>query len=217
MATIPSVAVVPFPSIDHALDLCARHARYVAEAAAVLRAGLGRLNALDAEVSRLTEIERQADALVEPVMTLAPRVITLPSERAAVGGLTHALDDVLDDVAAALTRMLLCRLTSASPLAAALVAVLIRQAEALERALGLLRAGGRREAVRKHLAVACGLAAEAEGLLVQGRAGLQGDGLDLAGMVDWLKWSEVHRPLGSAVRRGRDAAEAIEGLAGRLV
>jgi uncharacterized protein Yka (UPF0111/DUF47 family) len=217
MATIPSVSVVPFPSIDHALDLCARHARYVAEAAAVLRVALGRLNGLDAEVSRLTEIERQADALVEQVLALVPRVTTLLSERAAVVTLTHALDDVLDDVDAALTRMLLFRLTSASSLAAALVAVLIRQAEALEQALELLRTRGRRPAIREHLAVARGLAAEGEGLVVQGLARLQGDELDLAGVVEWLKWSEVHRPLGGAIRRGRTAADAIEALTGRLV
>ncbi len=216
MATVPVVPVVPFPSIDHALDLCARHARYVGEGAAILRAGLGRLDALDSEINRLNELERQADQLIEQVVTLVPRVVTLPSERAAIVTLTHGLDDVLDDLDAGLTRMLLLRLQGPSPLAAALVGVLIRQLEAIERALGLLRVRRERAAIQMHLTTARSLAAEADGLLVEALAGLRADALDLPQIVEWLKWTEVHRALGTAARHGRDAAQAVEALVARL-
>lgn len=204
--------VMPFPSLDHAVELCARQARYVSEGAAILRAALGGPDTLDAQAVRLAHVHQRAEEVTRQIMGLVRRVSTRPGERAAIVRLTHALEGELDGVDAALTRMLLFRLPTPSPLAATLVALLIRQAEALERALGLLRQGGPRQAVVGHLVIAGGLAAEADGLLVEGLAALGGDALDLGGMVNWLKWSEVHRPLGSAARRARDAAEAIETL-----
>ncbi|HEY7066733.1 MAG TPA: hypothetical protein VII06_35015 [Chloroflexota bacterium] len=217
MATIPVVPVVPFPSADHALDLCARLTRYVGEGAAILRASLGRLQALDEEVRRLTDLQGQAEELTEQLVNLVPRMLTLPSERVAVIGLTRALDDVLDDLDAALTRLLLFGLSRPSPLATALVGVLIQQAEALERAVVGLRDDRQRPAIKGHLALARGLSAEADGLLMQSYVGLGDDALDLTGVVEWLKWSEVHRPLAAATRHGRDAAEAIERLTARRV
>lgn len=204
--------VMPFPSLDHALDLCARHARHVGDGAAILRAALGQPWALDGQSCRLTAVGQQAEASTGQIVTLLRRMPTQLADRAAIVRLTHALDDVLDAVDAALTRMLLFRLDSRSPLAAALVGVLIQQSGALERALGLVREGGARSAIDAHLGLARGLAAEADGLLVESLAGLRGDALDLTGMVDWLKWSEIHRPLATAIRHGRDAADAIETL-----
>jgi uncharacterized protein Yka (UPF0111/DUF47 family) len=217
MTMIPMAPLTPFPSVDYALELCARHARYVREGAAILHAELGRLAVLDAEVSRLTEVEREADQVIEQVITVLPHVVSRPSERLAFLRLTHALDDMLHDIDTALTRMLLFRLTISSPLAAALAEVLIQQAEALERTLAGMHPRRKQHAIQDHLTLARGLAAEADGLRMQSFTGLGSEALDQANVVTWLKWSEVHRPLSRATRHGRDAAEAIERLVVRLI
>src|SRR5215217_3041181 len=105
------------PREERFFDCFERNASNLVAGARLLVDALDHPDTLDAQAARLTEVEHWADEVTHQVMAGLNRTFVTPLDREDIAGLAHALDDVVDYMEAALTRMLLFRIRTPTPLA----------------------------------------------------------------------------------------------------
>src|SRR5215208_8343458 len=127
------------PREERFFDSFERNASNLVAGARLLVDALDHPETLDAQATRLTEVEHWADEVTHQVMAGLNRTFVTPLDREDIADLAHALDDVLDFMEAALTRMLLFKLRVPSQLAQELARIILLQCESIRRAVPMLR------------------------------------------------------------------------------
>lgn len=149
--------------------------------------GLEQADTIESQAARLKELEHTADELTHQVMAGLNRTFVTPIDRGDIADLAHALDDVVDFMEAALTRMLLFKLHSPSHLAQELGRVILEQTQVIDRAAPLLRSSSEREHIHDCLVETNQLENAADRLLERALATLYDHPADLAGIIERLK------------------------------
>src|SRR5215211_1374392 len=98
-----------FPHQTDFFALFEQNARIAVEAGQVLVAALEHPETLAEQVPRLKDLEHAADDVTHQAMVELNRNFWAPMDRGEIGALALALDDVVDAMEGALTRMLLFR------------------------------------------------------------------------------------------------------------
>src|SRR5439155_12103759 len=122
-----------FPRDEKFFDLFERNAQYLVDGGKALVLALENPAALDAQGAHLIEVEHWCDEVTHQVMAALNRTFVTPLDREDIADLAHALDDVVDFMEAALTRMLLFKLRVPSQLAPDLARIALHQCEAIRR------------------------------------------------------------------------------------
>jgi predicted phosphate transport protein (TIGR00153 family) len=182
------------------------------EAGKALVLALENPEALDTQAAHLTEVEHWADEVTHQIMAALNRTFVTPIDREDIADLAHALDDVVDFMEAALTRMLLFKLRVPSRLAQDLARIVLLQAEAIRRAIPLLRHKSDMERIHDCLVEINRLENEGDRLLERALASLYDDVPDMQGLVERLKWREVYELLETATDRSEDVANVLEAI-----
>jgi uncharacterized protein len=201
-----------FPREERFFDLFERNAHNLVEGAKALLLALENPDSLDMQRAHLTEVEHWADEVTHQVMAGLNRTFVTPLDREDIAGLAHALDDVVDFMEAALTRMLLFHIRTPTPLARDLARIILRQTEAIDRAMPLLRQKSEMGNIHDYLVEINRLENEGDRLLESALSTLYDDVPDLAGLVDRLKWREVYELLETATDRAEDVANVLEAI-----
>lgn len=201
-----------FPREERFFDLFERNAHNLVEGAKSLLLALENPDALDTQRAHLTEVEHWADEVTHQVMAALNRTFVTPLDREDIAGLAHALDDVVDYMEAALTRMVLFRIREASPLARDLARIILQQTEAINRAIPLLRQKSEMEGIHDYLVEINRLENEADRHLERALSTLYDDVPDIGALVDRLKWREVYELLETATDRAEDVANVLEAI-----
>jgi predicted phosphate transport protein (TIGR00153 family) len=201
-----------FPREERFFDLFERNAHNLVEGAKALLMALENPDALDTQRAHLTEVEHWADEVTHQVMAALNRTFVTPLDREDIAGLAHALDDVVDFMEAALTRMVLFHIRTATPLARDLARIILQQTEAIDRAMPLLRQKSDMEGIHDYLVEINRLENEGDRLLEAALGTLYDDVPDMAGLVDRLKWREVYELLETATDRAEDVANVLEAI-----
>jgi predicted phosphate transport protein (TIGR00153 family) len=157
-------------------------------------------------------VEHWADEVTHLIMAALNRTFVTPLDREDIAGLAHALDDVLDYMEAALTRMRLFKLRQPSPLAKELARIVLQQSEALNRTIPLLRHKSEMHGIQDCLVEVNRLENEGDRLLERALATLYDDVPDIAALIDRLKWREVYELLETATDRAEDVANVLEAI-----
>jgi uncharacterized protein len=200
------------PREERFFDCFERNASNLVAGARLLVDALDHPDTLDAQATRLTEVEHWADEVTHQVMDGLNRTFVTPLDREDIAGLANALDDVLDLMDVALRRMVLFKLHTASPAAQALAHTVLAQVEAIDRAVPLLRGRESMARVQEHLVEINRLENQGDRLLEQALAALYGDGTDLPALIEGLKWKEVYELLEVATDRAEDVADVLESI-----
>ena len=93
---------------------------------------------LPVRINRLQEIEHRGDDMTHDIIRMLNQTFITPFDREDIHALTSSLDDVLDYVNSAATRMKLYRITTPPPAAADLAELIVKQSEELSKAVSLL-------------------------------------------------------------------------------
>jgi uncharacterized protein len=201
-----------FPHQTDFFALFEQTAHILVGAGQVLVDGVEHPDTLGAQVQRLKDLEHSADELTHQVMAELNRTFVTPIERGDIADLARALDDVVDFMEAALTRMHLFKLYTPSPLAQELARISLQQAEVINRAMPHLRDQARRGEISDDLVEIHRLENAGDRLLEQALATLYEPTPDLPGIIDRLKWREVYELLEMATDGGEAVANALEGI-----
>jgi len=201
-----------FPREEKFFDLFERNAHNLVEAGKALLLALENPETLDAQRAHLTEVEHWADDVTHQVMAALNRTFVTPLDREDIAGLAHALDDVVDFMEAALTRMLLFHIRTPTPLAVDLARIILQQTEAIDRAVPLLRHKSEMAGIHDYLVEINRLENEGDRLLEAALGTLYDDVPDMAGLVEQLKWREGYELLETATDRAEDVANVLEAV-----
>jgi predicted phosphate transport protein (TIGR00153 family) len=94
-------------------------------------------------VEKIQQIEHRGDEMTHAILVKLNQTFITPFDREDIHLLASSLDDVLDFIFAATTRLLNYKITQPSPSAKVLAGIVLKQAEELKAAVGLLNKDGR--------------------------------------------------------------------------
>src|SRR5205814_5404012 len=147
--------------------------------------------------------ERATNARVRKLSTAS---IT-PSEREDSYALASRLDDVLDYIEAAAARLVVYRIKEPTSACRALAEVIVKTAEAMDRAIRCLRTMD--PGFHEHAVEVNRLENSADALLRDSLAAL----FDEAGdPIEVIKWKEIYETMEIVTDRCEDVANVIEGI-----
>ena len=200
------------PRDNQFYDLFAQVASRMSGSAALLHELFKDPKKLDQNVAQIKTLEHEADNLTHDTIDRINRTFVTPLDREDIADLAHALDDVLDFMEAALTRMLLFKLRVPSQLAQDLARIVLLQCESIRRAVPMLRHKGEMERIHDCLVEINRLENEGDRLLERALASLYDDVPDLPALVERLKWRDVYELLETATDRAEDVANVLESI-----
>lgn len=194
------------PRKDVFFDLFERHARLCVEAAGRLQAGRDATTDLGSAVRAL---EHEGDALVRTCLETLHRTFVPPLDRHAIHQLVRRLDDVLDHIDEAASRIVIYELSELPAQAMELVRVLAANTAAVERAVKALRELHEAGPLREACAQIGAYEHEADGIYTKAIAEL----FRHAEPVHIMKWRDVYDTLEGANDACQHVADVIEGIA----
>src|SRR5689334_7436387 len=160
-----------------------------------------------ARIGQLQEIEHKGDEMTHAIIRMLNQTFITPFDREDIHMLTSSLDDVLDYVNAAATRMTLYRITNPPPVAADLAGLIIRQAEELSQAVELLNDN---KQLLDHCVEVNRLENEADRVSRKAIAELFDHEKD---PIQLIKIKELYEVLETATDKAEDAANVLEAVA----
>jgi uncharacterized protein len=121
-------------------DMFAEIANNVVEGAKVLSDLLHNYDyeQMPASVQKIKEIEHRGDDMTHRILIKLNQTFITPFDREDIHLLASSLDDVLDFVYSASDRLMTYKITQPSPSAKILAGIILKQAEELKQAVGLL-------------------------------------------------------------------------------
>lgn len=94
------------------------------------------------KIEEVTRIEHQGDELTHAILTKLNQTFITPLDREDIHQLASKLDDVLDFINVACTRISMYRITAPPPAAGKLARIILMQSEELQKAMSLLQKNG---------------------------------------------------------------------------
>jgi uncharacterized protein len=94
------------------------------------------------QVDNIQRIERECDELTHAILTKLNQTFITPFDREDIHQLASKLDDVLDFINAACSRLVMYRITNPPPAAAELARIILMQGEELQKAVSLMQKNG---------------------------------------------------------------------------
>ena len=109
------------------------------EAAREMQALLLEMKDIHGAVQRIKQLEHRGDEMTHAIITRLNQTFITPFDREDIHKLASSIDDVLDFINAASDRILTYRITQVHPAAAELAGIIVRQSDALSKAVSHLQ------------------------------------------------------------------------------
>jgi hypothetical protein len=187
-------------------DLFEDMASNVTDGARVLLGILQNFDNVEAQVQKIKEIEHRGDDMTHAVITKLNQTFITPFDREDIHRLASSLDDVLDFVNAAGQRLVLYKISGATPAAAELAGLIVRQSEELTKAVSLLE---KNKHVLEHCVEINRLEDEADSVCRAAIANLFENEKDPIALI---KMKELYEVLEMATDKAEDAANVLEAV-----
>ncbi|HVH41853.1 MAG TPA: DUF47 family protein [Labilithrix sp.] len=159
--------------------------------------------------SRIKEIESAGDRIThETIKSLRENWIT-PLDRADIHDLITRMDDVLDFIEEAASRVIMFEVTAASPEASELASIVVRSCEAMLKAVGLLNDMKKAPEILELCVEVNRLENAADAVHRKAIADLFRSGND---PLTVMKWRDIFDSLESATDSCEDVANVVEGV-----
>jgi uncharacterized protein len=155
-------------------------------------------------VERIKQIEHRGDEMTHNILVKLNQTFITPFDREDIHRLASSLDDVLDFVYAASNRLLNYKIKQPSPSAKVLAAIVLKQAQELQQAVGLLNKDGR---LLPHCVEVNRLENEADQVSREAIGRLFDNASD---PITLIKLKELLEILEEASDRAEDAANVLE-------
>ena len=155
-------------------------------------------------VERIKQIEHRGDEMTHAILVKLNQTFITPFDREDIHRLASSLDDVLDFVYSASNRLLNYKIKQPSPSAQILAGIVLKQAQELQQAVGLLNKDGR---LLPHCVEVNRLENEADQVSREAIGRLFDNASD---PITLIKLKELLEILEEASDRAEDAANVLE-------
>jgi uncharacterized protein len=190
-------------------DFFEQHIHLTNEACQVLLALVSSTTDITSKVKRIQEIERLTDDIAHHCIEALHKTFITPIDRAEIHRLISRMDDIIDSVDAATSRIAMYEITEFRSDARLLAEVLVRATSDLALALKGLRDMKHAESIRKNCQTIYHLENEGDTIL---RAALAQLFKEADQPILVIKWREIYQRLERAIDRCEDVANIIEGI-----
>jgi uncharacterized protein len=187
-------------------DLFAELSLCMNEGARLLRAILEDPHDLEVRVEQMQAIEHRGDKAIHAIMTKLNQTFITPFDREDIHRLASSLDDVLDFMNTAATRLVMYKITQPPVAAAELAGILVLQSEELARGVSLLEKNGK---VMQHCDEVNRLEDEADQVSRKAIGALFEHEKD---PIQLIKMKELYEVLETATDKAEDAANVLEAI-----
>ena len=178
------------------------------DGAEVLKDLLDNFDGIKEKARQIEEIEHKGDTLTHEIVKKLNTTFITPIDREDILALTSSIDDVIDLIHAAATRILLYKITEPTPQAKELGFLILKSTRELHR--GITRLSTKMDEVFEHCVEVNSLENEADRVCRDAIAQLFDQEKD---PIYILKWKEIYETLETATDRCEDAANVLEGVA----
>ena len=161
------------------------------------------------KIRRVEELEHRGDEITHNIFSEVGSNFITPIDREDIHALASALDDILDHLKGAATRIILYRVTRITPEATRLAELILDQVVELRKAIGYLRDFRQVEEMRGCLVRIHSIENEADDLFERVIAGLFENCTD---PILLIKTKELYVSLETATDQCEDAANVIESI-----
>ncbi len=185
-------------------DMFAQMSTNLTEGARLLQKLLGDYQNVEARVQQLKDIEHKGDDMTHAIYTKLNTTFITPFDREDIHRLAATIDDVLDFVYAAAERLVMYKIRSVPPEAAALADVVVKQSEEITKAVSLLE---KHDGVLDHCVEINRLENEADRIARDAIAKLFEHERD---PIQLIKMKELYEVLETASDKAEDAANVLE-------
>jgi predicted phosphate transport protein (TIGR00153 family) len=187
-------------------DLFAELSTCMSEGARLLHSILEDPRDLEVRVDQMQAIEHRGDKAIHAIMTKLNQSFITPFDREDIHRLASSLDDVLDFMNTAATRLVMYKIAQPTAAAAELAGILVLQSEELARGVSLLEKNGKVmqhcDEVNRLEDVADQISRKAIGELFEHEK----DPIQL------IKMKELYEELEMATDKAEDAANVLEAI-----
>lgn len=191
-------------------DFFEQHSKLSIEACRELDAIAANPGELKSRVNRIKEIEHEGDAITHQCIDALHRTFITPIDRSDIHRLMKRLDDIIDSVDSAASRMELYGLTVMRPEIQKLTTVLIKATTEIEGAIGCLRNLNKaQESVETHCRAVYEAENEADQLLREALTRLFAEERE---PITIMKWKEIFERLEKATDRCEEVANIVQGV-----
>ena len=197
-----------FPKEEKFFDMFENGSRTVLEGARLLSDLITNYTDVVEKSKRIKEIEHEGDKITHDTVTKLNNTFITPFDREDIYSLICKMDDVLDFIDAVSSRMILYKIKSPTDEAHALMDVLLKSVEEMDKAIRELRNIKKPEAILKYCVEINTLENKGDVILRDAVAKLFDDGTN---PIDVIKWKEIYENLETAIDRCEDVANVIEG------
>ena len=197
-----------FPKEEKFFDMFVNGSKTVLEGARLLSDMITNYTDIVEKSKRIKEIEHEGDKITHKTVTKLNNTFITPFDREDIYSLICKMDDVLDFIDAVSSRMVLYKIKSPTDEARALMDVLLKSVEEMDKAIRELRNIKKPEAILKYCVEINTLENKGDVLLRDAVAKLFDDGTN---PIDVIKWKEIYENLETAIDRCEDVANVIEG------
>jgi hypothetical protein len=187
-------------------DLFAELSTAMNEGARLLRSILEDPHDLEARVEQMQAIEHRGDKATHAIITKLNQSFITPFDREDIHRLASSLDDVLDYMNAAATRLVMYKISQPPVASAELAGLIVLQTEELARGVSLLE---KNDGVLKHCDEVNRLEDEADHVSRKAIAGLFEREKD---PIQLIKIKELYEVLEMATDKAEDAANVLEAI-----
>jgi predicted phosphate transport protein (TIGR00153 family) len=185
-------------------ELFAELSGYLTEGAKLLRSILEDPRDLERRVQEVQDVEHKGDKATHAIITKLNQTFITPFDREDIHRLASSLDDVLDFVNAASTRLVMYKIYEPPPTSAELAGIIVLQSEELARGVSLLEKNGE---VLKHCEEVNRLEDEADQVSRRAIANLFDREKN---PIQLIKVKELYEILEVATDKAEDAANVLE-------
>jgi predicted phosphate transport protein (TIGR00153 family) len=187
-------------------ELFAELSGYLTEGAKLLRGILEDPRDLERRVAEVQDVEHKGDRATHAIIAKLNQTFITPFDREDIHRLASSLDDVLDFVNAAATRLVMYKIFQPPPTSAELAGLIVLQSEELARGVSLLEKNGE---VLKHCEEVNRLEDEADQVSRRAIANLFDHEKD---PIQLIKLKELYEILEVATDKAEDVANTLEGI-----
>jgi len=195
------------PHQEKFFDLFKEAAQTVLEGAKTLKQMLDRYDNPEETWKKLSDLEHDGDRITHRILRMLNQTFITPIDREDMYALTTALDNVMDSIEAAASRMVLYKITEIPPQAKELGDVIVEATEQLVKAVFHMP---KLEDIEHYCVEINGLENTADHIFRQAIAGLF-DGAHSP--MDVIKWRDIYEVLEETTDRCEDVANVLESIA----
>jgi predicted phosphate transport protein (TIGR00153 family) len=180
----------------------------ILDGAELLKELLDNFDNVREKARQIEEIEHKGDTLTHEIVKKLNTTFITPIDREDILALASSIDDVIDLIHAAATRVNLYKITESTPQAKELGFLILKSTRELQRGIGCLSKN--MGEVYDHCVEVNSLENEADRVCRDAIADLFEHEKD---PITILKWKEIYETLETATDRCEDAANVLEGVA----